>query len=97
MWDVLNTSEILPQRFNPEFGAATEWKSNAVANIVYMIQDRDYDRNVDTNKDPIVTGWVGRREISYAIKTQSHDPDIPIYMEALSGETRKNTLKAMDN
>ena len=45
-----------PQRFNPEFGAATEWKSNAVANIVYMIQDRDYDINVDTDKDPIITG-----------------------------------------
>ena len=52
----MNASEILPQRFNPEFGAATEWKSTAVANIVYLIQDRDYDSNVDTDKDPIVTG-----------------------------------------
>ena len=51
-----NASETLPQRFNPKFGAATEWKSNDVANIVYMIQDRDYDSNVDTDKDPIVTG-----------------------------------------
>ena len=41
-----------------------------------MIQDRDYDSNVDTDKDPIVTG-----------------ADTPIYMEALSGETRKNTLR----
>ena len=40
---------ILSQRFNPKFGAVTEWKSNAVANIVYIIQDRDYDSNVDTD------------------------------------------------
>ena len=49
MWDVPNASEILPQRFNPEFGAAIEWKNNAVASIVYMIQDRYFDSNVDTD------------------------------------------------
>ena len=97
MWDVLNASEILPQRFNPEFGAATEWNSNAVANIVYMIQDRDYDSNVDT--DDILSlqdKWDAEREY-YAIKTQSHDPDTPIYMEALSGENPEEYFKAMDN
>ena len=49
MWDVPNASEILPQWYNPVFGAATEWKNNAVASIVYMIQDRDFDSNVDTD------------------------------------------------
>ena len=49
MWGVPNASEILPQRFNPEFGAAIEWKNNAVANIVYIIKDMDYDSNVDTD------------------------------------------------
>ena len=63
-----------PQRFNPKFGAATEWKSNAVANIVYMIQNRDYDSNVDTdNILSLQAEWNAERE-SYAIKTQSHDP-----------------------
>ena len=38
-----------PQQFNPGFGAAREWKNDAVASIVYMIQDRDFDRNVDTD------------------------------------------------
>ena len=38
-----------PQRYNPVFGAARDWKNNAVASIVYMIQDRDYDSNVDTD------------------------------------------------
>ena len=38
-----------PQRFNPRFGAAREWKNDAVASIVYMIQDRDLDSNVDTD------------------------------------------------
>ena len=37
-----------PQRYNPGFGADIEWKNDAVASIVYMIQDRDFDRNVDT-------------------------------------------------
>ena len=36
-----------PQRFNPEFRSAREWKNDAVASIVYMIQDRDFDSNVD--------------------------------------------------
>ena len=37
-----------PQRYNPVFGAAREWKNDAVASIVYMIQDRDLNINVDT-------------------------------------------------
>ena len=37
-----------PQRFNPVFGAAREWNNDDVASIVYMIQDRDFDSNVDT-------------------------------------------------
>ena len=74
-------------------GAATEWKNNAVANIVYMIQDRDYDSNVDT--DDILSlqaEWDAEKE-SYAIKTQSHDPDTPMYMEALSGENPEEYFK----
>ena len=38
-----------PQRYNPGFGAAREWKNDNVASIVYMIQDRDFDSNVDTD------------------------------------------------
>ena len=38
-----------PQRYNPRFGAAREWKNDDVASIVYMIQDRDFDSNVDTD------------------------------------------------
>ena len=38
-----------PQRYNPGFGAAREWNNDAVASIVYMIQDRDFDSNVDTD------------------------------------------------
>ena len=68
MWDVPNASEILPQRFNPEFGAATEWKNNDVANIVYMIQDRDYDSNIDMDDIlSLLAEWDAERE-SYAIK-----------------------------
>ena len=33
----------------PGFGAAGEWKNDAVASTVYMIQDMDLNRNVDTN------------------------------------------------
>ena len=36
-----------PQQYNQGFGAAREWKNDAVASIVYMIQDRYLDINVD--------------------------------------------------
>ena len=38
-----------PQQYNPGFGAAREWKNDDVASIVYMIQDRDLNNNVDTD------------------------------------------------
>ena len=86
-----------PLRYNPVFGAAREWKNNAVASIVYMIQDRDFDSNVDTDEILLLLAeWDAERE-SYAIKNQSHDPDTPIYMEALSGEKPEEYFKAMDN
>ena len=34
---------------------------------------------------------------SYALKTQSHDPDTPTYMKALSGENPEEYFKAMDD
>ena len=36
-----------PQWYNPGYGAAREWNYDAVATIVYMIQDRDININVD--------------------------------------------------
>ena len=39
-----------PHRYNPGFGAAREWKNDSIASIVYMIQDRDFDSNVDTDE-----------------------------------------------
>ena len=33
----------------------------------------------------------------YALNTQSHDPDTPTYMEALSGENLEEYFKAMDD
>ena len=38
-----------PQRYDPGFGAARERKKDAVASIVYMIQDRDLNSNVVTD------------------------------------------------
>ena len=38
-----------PKCYNPGFGAAREWKNDDVASIVYMIQDRDLNNNVDTD------------------------------------------------
>ena len=34
---------------------------------------------------------------SYALKNQSHDPDTPTYMQALSGENSEEYFKAMDD
>ena len=36
------------QRYKPGSGAAIEKKNEDVASIVYIIQDRDLNRNVDT-------------------------------------------------
>ena len=62
-----------------------------------MIQDRDYDSNVDTDDIlSLLVEWDSERN-SYAIKTQSHDPDTPTYMEALSGENSEEYFKSMDD
>ena len=42
---IINSS----QRYNPGFGASREWKNDAVSSIVYIIQDRDLNRNVYTD------------------------------------------------
>ena len=38
-----------PQRYNPVFGSARDWKNDDFASIVYMIQYRELDSNVDTD------------------------------------------------
>ena len=86
-----------PQGYNPGLGAAREWKNHAVASIVYMIQDRDLDRNVDMDDIlSLLAEWYAEGCMDtpstfhmkeyYALKNQSHDPYTPTYMEALSGE-----------
>ena len=59
-----------------------------------MIQDRDIDSNVDTDD---ILSWLAEWDAedcmdtpskfhmreSYALKTESHNPDTPTYMEAL--------------
>ena len=37
------------QPYNPGFGDPRDWKNDAVAIIVYMIQDGDLNKNVDMN------------------------------------------------
>ena len=86
-----------PQRYNPGFGAAREWKNDAVASIAYMIKYRDLNSNVDTDYIlSLLAEWgeeycmdtpstFNMREY-YVLKSQIHDPDTPTYMEALSGK-----------
>ena len=38
-----------PHQYKPGFGAAREWKNDDVEIIVYMIQDRDLNSNIDTD------------------------------------------------
>ena len=96
------------QQYNPVFGAAREWKIDAVASIVYMIPDSDFYSNVDTNnillllaewdaEDCMYTPSTFHMRKYYALKTQSHDPDNPTYMEALSGKNSEEYFKAMDD
>ena len=73
-----------------------------------MIQDRDFYSNVDTDdillllaewdaEDCMDTPSTFHMREFYALKTQSHDPDTPTYMEALSGENLEEYFKAMDD
>ena len=73
-----------------------------------MIQDRYFDSNVDTDdilslladwdtEDCMDTQSTFHMRESYYLKTQSHDPDTPTYMEALSGENLEEYFKAMDD
>ena len=45
-----------PQWYYPGFGAAREWKNDAVASIVFMIQDRYLNSNVDTDDIRLLLG-----------------------------------------
>ena len=96
------------QRYNPGFGAAIEWKNNDVASIVYMIKYRDFDINADTdNILQLLDDWDAEDCMDmpstfhmieyYALKTQSHDPDTPTYMEAFSGKNSEEYYKLMDD
>ena len=97
-----------PQRYNPGFGSAREWKNDAVSSIVYMIQYKDLNSIEETYdvlfllaewdaEDCMDTPSTFHMRESYALKTQSHYPDTPTYMEALSGENLEEYFKAMDD
>ena len=97
-----------PQRYNPVFGAAREWKNDAVAIIVYMIQDSDLNSNVYMDdilslmaewdvEDCMDTPSTFNMREYYVLKTQSHDPDTTRYMEALSGENLEEYFKTLDD
>ena len=58
MWDILS----LPDR------AAREWKNDNVASIVYMIQDRDLNNNVDTDD---ILSLLAERDTEYCMDTLS--------------------------
>ena len=97
-----------PQRYNPGFGAAREWKNNDVVSIVYIIQDRYLNSNLDTDdillllarwdaEDCMDTPSTFHIIESYTLKTQSHDSDTPAYIEALSGKNSEEYFNAMDD
>ena len=86
-----------PQWYNPGFGDVREWNNDAVASIFYIIQDRYLNINADTDEIlSLLDEWDAEYFMdtpstfhikeSYVLKSQSHDPDTPTYMEALSGE-----------
>ena len=73
-----------------------------------MIQDRDISKNVDTDdillllyewdeEDCMDTPSTFHMREYYVLKYQSHDPDTPTYMEALSGKKSEEYFKAMDD
>ena len=68
----------------------------------------DYDSNVDTDEILVLWAWWDEEDCmdtpstfhmrkSYVLESRSHDPDIPKYTEALSGENADEYFKAMDD
>ena len=97
-----------PQQYNPGFWDAKEWKNDAISSIVYMIQDRDFDSNVDTDEilsllaewdaeDVLATSSRFHMRESCVLKSQSHYTDTPKYTEALSYENAEEYFEAMDD
>ena len=73
-----------------------------------MIQYGDLNINVDTDDtlslladwdagDCMDTPSTFHMRESYVLKTKSHDPGTPTYMEALSGKNSEEYFKAMDD
>ena len=76
--------------------SAREWKSYDITSIFYMIQYGDFSSNLDMYE---ILALLDEYDVKYcmdapsklymrkyyALKSQSHDPDTTIYMEALSG------------
>ena len=97
-----------PQRYNPVFGDAREWKNDNVDSILYMIQYRYIKSNVDTDdilsllaewdaEDCMDTPSTFHIRESCVLKSQSRDTDTPMYMEALSDENVEEQFKLMDD
>ena len=94
--------------YDPIFGAAKEWENDAIASIVYMIQDWDLNNNVDTDDIlSLLAEWdveecldtpsrFHMRE-SCVLKSKSHYTDTPKYTEALSYENAEEYFEAMDD
>ena len=73
-----------------------------------MIQDRNLNRNVDTNNIlSLLSEWDAEYCMdtpskfhmieSYVLKNQGHDPYNPTHMEALSGENSEEYFKAIND
>ena len=76
--------------------------------LILFYPQWDYDSNVDTDEilllmvewdeeDFMDTPSTFHMRKSYVLKSQSHDPDTPKYMEALSGGNTDEYLKATDD
>ena len=57
-----------PQRHDPGFGAAREWKNDYVAIIDYIIQDGGININVDTDK---ILSLLAEWDVEYYINVPS--------------------------
>ena len=97
-----------PQWYDPGFGSYIERNNNTVASIVYMIQDGDLNINIYTDVILLLLAeWHAEDCMDapstfniieyYVIKSQSHDPDTPTYMYALSVEHEDEYYNTIDD
>jgi hypothetical protein len=90
-----------PQNYSDEGGAASKWKSGQVRAMAAVLDHKQFDPSDWTDVEDILAD-LDSEEVthrysphSFAAKCMTKDPDLPNYLEAMSGDHAENYRDAM--